>query len=80
MSYYFDIGNFFYAKFFLRSKNQIWENCFLGQNFFPDFDAQIGLQQFFIIWQDGQTPHQLFFTNVYPNGPNGKIVYPIFVG
>ena len=59
-------------KKILRPKNQIWENRFLGLNFFPDFGAQIGQQHIFIIWQDGQTPHQSFFTNVSPNGPTGN--------
>ena len=63
----------------LRSKKQIWENLFLGLKCFPDFGAQIGQQQIFIIWQDGQTPHQSFFTNVYPNNPTSKSLYPIFV-
>ena len=40
--------------------------------FFPDFRAQIVQQQFFIIWQDGKTPHLLFFTNVNPNGRTGN--------
>ena len=79
VSYYLDIGNFFCTKFFYGPKTQIWENRFLVLKFFPDFGAQIGQQHFFIIWQDGQTPHQSFFTNVYPNGPTSKIVYHIFV-
>ena len=79
MSYNLDIGNFFYTQKILRTKNQIWENSFLGLPFCPDFGAQSGQKQFLIIWQDGQTPHQLFFTNIYPNGPTGKILYPIFV-
>ena len=58
VSYYLGIGNFFLQKIVLRSKNQIWENRFLDLNFFPDFEAQIGHQHFFIIWQDGQTPNQ----------------------
>ena len=57
MSYYLDIGDFFYTKKILRPKNQIWENRFLGLNFFSDFGAQIGQQHIFIILQDGQTPH-----------------------
>jgi len=72
VSYYLDIGNFFCTKKIYGPKTQIWENCFLGLKFFPDFGAQIGQQHFFIIWQDGQTPHQLFSTNVYPNGPTGN--------
>jgi hypothetical protein len=66
-------------KKILWPKNQIWEYCFLGLKFFPDFGAPIGQQQFFIIWQDGQTPQQSFFTNVYPNGPTGKSLYPFLV-
>ena len=31
--------------------------------------TQIGEMHFFIIWQDAQMPHQLFFTNVSLNGP-----------
>ena len=57
VSYYLDIGKFFCAKKFYGQKTQIWENRFLGLKFFPDFGAQIGQQHFFIIWQDGQTPH-----------------------
>ena len=72
VSYYLDIGNFFLTKKILRSENQIWENRFLGLKFFPDFGAQIGQQQFFINWQNSQTPHQLFFTNVSPNGRTGN--------
>ena len=79
VSYHLDIGNFFLHKKFLRSKNQIWENRFLGLKFFPDFGAQICQQHIFIIWRDGQTPHQSFFTIVSPNGPTGKSLYPIFV-
>ena len=45
---------------------------FFGPKFFPDFGAQIGQEQFFIFWQDGQTPHQLYFTNVNPNGRTGN--------
>ena len=59
-------------KKILRSKTQIWENLFLGLKFFPDFGAQIGQQHIFIIWQDAQTPHQSFFTNVSLNGPTGN--------
>ena len=40
----------------------------LGPKFFPDFETQIGQQHFFIIRQEPQTPHQLCFTNVSPNG------------
>ena len=72
VSYYLDIGKFFCTKKFYGPKTKIWENRFLGLNFFPDFGAQIGQQHFFIIWQDGQTPHQSFFTNVSPNGPTGN--------
>ena len=72
VSYYLDIGNFFCTKKFYGSKTQILGNGFLGLKFFPDLWAQIGQQQIFIIWQDGQTPHQLFFTNVSPNGPTGN--------
>ena len=72
MSYYLDIGNFFAQNFFYGPKTQIWENRFLGLKFFPDFGAQIGQQHFFIIWQDAQKPHQLFFTNVSPNGLTGN--------
>ena len=79
VSYYLDIGKFFYTKNFYGPKTQIWENRFLGLKFFPDFGAQIGQQHIFIIWQDGQMPHQSFFTNVSPNGPTGKSLYPIFV-
>ena len=57
VSYYLDIGKFFYTKKFHGPKMQIWENRFLGLNFFPDFGAQKCRQQFLIIWQDGQTPH-----------------------
>ena len=39
---------------------------------FPDHGSHIGQQHFFLIWQDCQTPHPLFFTNVYPSGPTGK--------
>ena len=62
----------FLPKKMLWSKNQIQENRFLGQIFFPDFGAQIIQQHFFIIWQGGQTPHQSFFTNIRPNGPTGN--------
>jgi len=72
VSYYLDIGNFFYQKKFYGPKNQILENRFLGLTFFPDFGTQIGQQHIFIIWQDDQTPHQSFFTNVSPNGPTGN--------
>ena len=72
VSYYLDIGNFFCPKKFYGPNTQIWENCFLGLKFFPDLGAQIGQEQIFIIWQDGQTPHQSFFTNVSPNGPTGN--------
>ena len=72
VSYYLDIGKFFYTKKFHGPKTQIWENRFLGLKFFPDFGAQKCQQHFFIIWQDGQTPHQSFFTNVSPNGPTGN--------
>ena len=44
----------------------------MGLKFVPDFGAQIGQQYIFIIWQDGQMPHQSFFTNVSPNGPTGN--------
>ena len=37
------------------------------------------LSNFFKVETNGQTPHQSFFTNVYPNGPTGKSLYPIFV-
>ena len=67
MSYYLDISNFFFTKKNFQPKNQIVENRFLGLNFFPDFWTQIGQQHFFIIWQENQTPHQLFFTNVSQN-------------
>ena len=53
----FGYWGLFLHKKILRPKNQIWENRFLGLKFFPDFGAQIGQQHFFIIWQDGQTPH-----------------------
>jgi hypothetical protein len=72
VSYYLDIGNFFYTKKFYGPKTQIWEYLFLGLKFFPDFGAQICQQHIFIIWQDGQTPHQAFFTNVSPNGLTGN--------
>ena len=62
----------FLPKKNLRSQNQIWENHFLGLQFFPDFGAQIGQQNFFIIWQDGQMSHQSFFMNVSLNGPSGN--------
>ena len=77
MSYNLDICNFFFT-IFVWSKNQIWENRFWGQKKFPDFRAQIGLQHFFIIWQDGQMPYQLFFTNINPNIPPCKNLYTIF--
>ena len=48
--------NFFLPNFFLWSKKPNLGKLFLGP-FFPDFGAQIGQQHFFIIWQDGQTPH-----------------------
>ena len=63
----------------MAAQNQIWENCFLGKTFFPDFGTQIGQQHYFIIWKDGQTPDQLFSKNVYQNGRTGKRLYPIFV-
>jgi len=72
VSDYLDIGKFFCAKKFYGQKTKIWENRFLGLKLFPDFGAQIGQQQIFIIWQDGQTPNQSFFTNVSPNGPTGN--------
>ena len=75
----FGYWGLFLHKKIVRPKNQIWENRFFGLKFFPDFGAQIGQQHIFIIWQDGQTPHQSFFTNVYPNGPTSKSLYPIFV-
>ena len=68
VSYYLDISKFFDTKKFHGPKTQIWEYLFLGLKFFPDFWAQICQQHIFIIWQDGQTPHQSFFTNVSPNG------------
>ena len=57
VSYYLDIGDFFYTKKFYGPKTKIWGNRFLGLKFFSDFGAQIGQQHFLIIWQDGQTPH-----------------------
>ena len=72
VSYYLVIGNFFCTKFFYGPKTPIWEKRFLVLKIFPDFGAQIGRQHIFIIWQDGQTPHQSFFTNVSPNGPTGN--------
>ena len=61
----------FLPKKIIQPKIQIWENRFLGQHF-PDFETQIGQQHFFIIWQDAQYLHQLFFTNISPNGPTGN--------
>jgi hypothetical protein len=72
VSFYLHICNFFYTKNFHGPKTKFGKIGFLGLKFFPDFSAQIGQQQFFIIWQDGQTPHQLFFTNVSPNGRTGN--------
>ena len=72
VSYYLDIGNFFCTKNFYGPKTKFGKIVFLGLKFFPDLGAQIGQQQIFIIWQDGQTPHQSFFTNVSPNGPTGN--------
>ena len=72
VNHYLDIGNFYFTKEKFTVKNQIWENRFLCLKFFPYFGAQIGQQQFFIIWQDGQTPRQLFFTNAGPNGRTGN--------
>ena len=65
--FYLDIGSIFTQKFLL-SKNQIFWKSFSGLKFFPDFGSQISQQQFFIIWQDAQRAHQLFFMNVSPNG------------
>ena len=48
----------------------IW--VIFGLTKFSHFGTQIGQQNFFIIWQDGQTPHQLFFTNVSQNRPTGN--------
>ena len=45
---------------------------FFGPNIFSDVGAQIGRQQIFTIWQDGRSPHQLFFINVSPNGRTGN--------
>ena len=58
----------FYRKNLSRKEYQILENLFLPK-IFHDFKNQIGGLHFFIIWQDGQMPRSLFFTNVYPNGP-----------
>ena len=55
------------------------ENRFLDLYCFPDFETQISQQHFFVIWKAGQTPNQLFFTNVTPKGPTGKSLYPFFV-
>ena len=72
LSYYFNIGYGPNIKFRIFFRGG-------GPYIFSDFGTQIGQQHFFIIWQDGQTLNQLFFTNVYPNGPTGKSLYPIFV-
>jgi hypothetical protein len=61
----------FTQKIFTVQKPNLGK-LFLGLKFFPDFGAQIGQQQFFIIWQDGQKPNQLFFMNVSPNGRTGN--------
>ena len=81
VSYYLDIDNFFKQQIFYSPKTKFGKFVFLGQNILPDFWDQINQEQFFIL-QDGQTPHQLFLTIIYPNGPTGKSVYPflLFLG
>ena len=72
MSYYLNIGNFFNNKKIDVPKTKLGKIGFWAQFFFPDFGAQIGQQHFFIILQDGQTPHQSFFTHIIQNGPTGN--------
>ena len=62
---------FFTQKNFTAQKPNLGKS-FFGPKIFPDFGAQIDQQHFFIIWQDSQTPHQSFFTNVSPNDPIGN--------
>ena len=45
----------------------------IGASNFPDFEPQIAQQHFFIICPGGQTPNQLFFTNIYQNEPTGNL-------
>ena len=66
-----DIDNFFNQNYFYGQKPN-WGKWFFGLKFVPDFETQIRQQHLFIIWQDRQTPNQLFFTKIYPNGPTRK--------
>ena len=61
MSNYLDIGKFFDQNFLYRLKTKIGM-IFFSLKCFPDFKSQISQKCFFVIWQDGQTPHQLFFS------------------
>ena len=58
---------FFTKKIYHRKNTKFWKIVFLPK-IFHDFKNQIGRLHFFIIWQDGQIPRSLFFTNVNPNG------------
>ena len=50
-----------FGKIVFGTKNNSWP------------DHQISQQHFFIIWRSvGETPDQLFFMNVYQNGPTGN--------
>ena len=77
VSYYLDIGNFFYQKKITVQQPNL-RKLFLDLKFFPDFEAQIVQQHFLIIWQDGQTPYQLFFHKHLPKYPHRQKFVPYF--